>query len=204
MPIDVLNLSLGYYHETPTDVLFDPTLARLLEALGRCGTAVVCSVGNDATARPVYPAAFAPWSDGSGGAAAGPVTGPVSSDCVPVVSVGALNPGGTVALFSNTGPWVRCYEPGALVVSTSPRFQGGLQPIARTHAFGLERESVDPDDYTGGFAAWSGTSFAAPMLAGKIATAMVDDLPASNSHEPVAAAVRRSWRAVAASTPLRP
>ena len=26
--IDVLSLSIGYYHETPEDVLFDPTLLR--------------------------------------------------------------------------------------------------------------------------------------------------------------------------------
>ncbi|RAG32636.1 hypothetical protein DN554_30350, partial [Burkholderia multivorans] len=28
-PIDVLSLSLGYYHETPEDVQFDPTMYNL-------------------------------------------------------------------------------------------------------------------------------------------------------------------------------
>ena len=59
-PIDVLSLSMGYYHETPEDALFDPTLYEILEDISRNGTLVVCSVGNDATARPNFPAAFAP------------------------------------------------------------------------------------------------------------------------------------------------
>ena len=63
-PIDVLNLSMGYYHETPKDQHFDPTMYDLLEKLGQCGVAVVCSAGNDATAREMFPAAFGPWSFG--------------------------------------------------------------------------------------------------------------------------------------------
>ena len=88
---------------------------------GECGVSVVCSAGNDATARPMFPAAFAPWADGKGGVA-------TTADVVPVVSVGALNPNGTDALFSNAGPWVRAYAPGAAVMSTLPPFQGGLEP----------------------------------------------------------------------------
>ena len=65
-PIDVLNLSMGYYHETPEDELFDPTMLDILRLMGECGVVVVCSAGNDATARPMFPAAFAPWSDGQG------------------------------------------------------------------------------------------------------------------------------------------
>ena len=67
--------------------------------------------------RPLSPAAFGPWEDAT-------TTPP--PDRVPVVSVGATNPNDTVALFSNTGPWVRCYDFGASVLSTLPDgFQSG-------------------------------------------------------------------------------
>jgi subtilisin family serine protease len=92
-------------------------------------------------------------------------------DVLPVVSVGALNPNlSSDALFSNTGPWVCAYAEGAAVLSTMPvTFQGGLQAQAATKAFGRTRSSIDPDDFSGGFAVWSGTSFAAPLLAGRLA-----------------------------------
>jgi len=178
MRIDVLNLSMGYYHETPEDRLEDPTLKRLLRRLGKCGVAVVCSAGNDATARKLYPAAYAPKNGEEP---------PADLDYVPVTSVGADNPNRTVALFSNTGNWVRCYAPGAAVLSTMPPFEGGLLPMARTTAAGLDRESMDPDDYraideltgevSGGFALWSGTSFAAPVIAGEIAAELLGGIP---------------------------
>jgi hypothetical protein len=195
MRIDVLNLSMGYYHETPDDILEDPTLKRLLRRLGRCGVAVVCSAGNDATARRLYPAAYAPK--------AGQEV-PADADYVPVTSVGADNPNGTVALFSNTGDWVRCYAPGAAVLSTMPPFQGGLMPMATTRAAGLDRESMDPDDYqafdngsgemSGGFALWSGTSFAAPVIAGEIAAELLGSIPATGDTRE--AAVERTRAAV--------
>src|SRR6195952_4532724 len=97
----------------------------ILQLMGECGVTVVCSAGNDATARPIFPAAFAPWADGEGGMKA-------SAGAIPIVSVGALNPNGSDALFSNAGPWVRAYAPGASVLSTlPPSFQGGLEPAAR-------------------------------------------------------------------------
>jgi subtilisin family serine protease len=196
-PIDVLNLSMGYYHETPEDELFDPTMYEILALLGDCGTVVVCSAGNDATARPMFPAAFAPWLDGHG---------PVAPDQnrAPVVSVGALNPNGTDAMFSNTGPWVRAYDTGAAVVSTVPQFQGGWQPIARTEAFQRIRETIDPDDYSGRFAVWSGTSFAAPLFAGRVASKMQGKLPAPDSSVKPQDAVSTAWSAVSTLTGMKP
>ena len=44
-PIDVFNLSMGYYHETPEDTLFDPEMYNVLAKMGECGVAVVCSAG---------------------------------------------------------------------------------------------------------------------------------------------------------------
>lgn len=191
--LDVLSLSMGYYHETPEDKLVDPTFRKLFRLMGKAGCAVVASAGNEATARPLYPAAFGPWRNAKK---------KPSDDHVPIVSVGALNPNGTVALFSNTGPWVRTYQRGAAVMSTMPPFQGGLEPAARTRAFGLTRESIDLDDFRGGFGLWSGTSFAAPLMAGKIAASMLDAMPSAKAKETREHAVARVWKAVEAATPI--
>jgi hypothetical protein len=195
LALDVLSLSMGYYHETPEDALFDPTMVELLGSMGRCGTIVVCSAGNDATARPLYPAAFGPWSDGLG-------ANPPDPSATAIVSVGALNPNRTsVALFSNTGPWVRMYAPGASVVSTMPAFEGGGLPAARTVAYGLERDAIDPDDFRGGFAVWSGTSFAAPLIAGALAAALGGSLPKVPDAS-TAESVDRAWKAIQKVTPI--
>ena len=182
-PIDVLNLSLSYYHETPEDGQFDQTLVRYLVAARRHGCAVVCSAGNDATSRPAFPAALWRWPD-----AEFVVDDP--SDAAPHLSVGALNPNGkTVALFSNIGRWVRVYAPGAAVVSSAPPLNGGTQAGTRNDRFGLRRETIDPDDYTGGFVMWSGTSFAAPFIAGLLAERIADGLIDGTADTSVAARV---------------
>jgi subtilisin family serine protease len=117
--------------------------------------------------------------------------------------VGALNPNRTEALFSNTGPWVRARAHGASVMSTIPAFQGGLQPLARTEAYQRVRESIDPDDFSSQFALWSGTSFAAPLFAGRLA-ARLGDIPADPSQDDRASAVARAWVAVEAMSDLTP
>jgi subtilisin family serine protease len=207
-PIDVLNLSMGYYHENEADQLVDAIMRKILDELSRNGVVVVVSAGNDATGRPSYPAAFAPWDDGNG---------PVKprTDIVPIVSVGALNPNRTDALFTNGGPWVRCYAPGASVVSTMPPFVGGLQPLARAVVEGRIRESIDPDDYRGavgrrhrgGFGLWSGTSFAAPTVAGAVAAVLSQELAKpgmkERSKDTARSAVTRGWKAVEALTDMK-
>jgi hypothetical protein len=77
-----------------------------------------------------------------------------------VVSVAALGPDGP-APFSNWGSWVRACAPGVDVAST---FYIG-------NCAEKEKYGVDPDTYTG-WALWSGTSFAAPVVAGVLARTM--------------------------------
>ena len=71
-----------------------------------------------------------------------------------VVAVGALDAGGNRADFSNHGWWVDCATVGVDV----------LGPYADTD------DAVEPN--FDGYAEWSGTSFAAPFVAGRIAAAM--------------------------------
>jgi subtilisin family serine protease len=167
-PVDVLTMSLGYYHEQPEDPAFDALLDGPLALLGRYGVAVVVSAGNDATDRPIFPAAFAPYP---GGQVAD------TTDRVPVTAVGALNPDSTIALFSNDGPWVRFLRPGASLVSTMPTtFDASLEPVNQVrNKRGEWRTSLDPDDFSCGFGVWSGTSFAAPVFAGQLARTLVGD-----------------------------
>jgi subtilisin family serine protease len=171
--IDVLNMSMGYYHEDADDVLFDSPLLATLQSLGKAGTVVVTSAGNDATSRKMYPAAFSPHEGGN-------VAEP-ARDTVPVISVGALNLNETAALFSNAGEWVSCWARGASLVSTIPAFDGGAQPVARTPQPASVRknapdirEALDPDNFAGQFAVWSGTSFAAPLVAGRVAASLLE------------------------------
>jgi hypothetical protein len=181
--VDVLSLSLGYYHEDPDDVRYSSVLAGTLRSFAALGVAVVTAAGNDHTTTPFFPAGFASRDEGR--------DQPV--DRVPLVSVGALNPNGSRALFSNSGDWVSCYRPGANVVSTLPTtFDGSTQPDIVTPDGG---ESVDRDDFAGGFGVWSGTSFAAPVLAGEIAAS----LAAQGALDDVtpASMVARGWTALA-------
>ncbi len=121
-PIDVLSLSLGYYHETPEDELFDPTMYGILRRARRVRRRRGLLRRQRRHRAPRLPRGLS--RRGSTTAA----TVHAENGVVPIVSVGALNPNGTDALFSNTGPWVRAYARGAAVMSTIPPVPGGLQP----------------------------------------------------------------------------
>ncbi len=144
--------------------------------------AVVVSAGNDATRRPSYPAAFAPYDGGM----------PDDLDRIPITTVGALNPDGSVALFSNDGPWVGFWRPGAALVSTFPTTYDGSQE-ASNELFGANgevRAALDPDDYRAGFAVWSGTSFAAPLFAGQLAELLLTELAGGVAQDELVERVR--------------
>ena len=164
--VDIVSLSLGYYHESPDTGSLDASIWAPIQQLGSFGVAVVASAGNDSTTRPLYPAAFTPNVNGPNVAC--------PPDCVPVASVGALNPDGSIALFSNAGVWVNSAESGASVISTMPMIDGGSEPSTLVLTPTGLRATIDMDDFRGGFASWSGTSFSAPVLAGKIAQLLLD------------------------------
>ncbi len=159
--IDALVLSLGYYAETREDERYSAGLLDLLRTIAGRGVVTFAAAGNDSSQRRCYPAGFADYP---------------GFDDLPLVAVAALNPDGSVALFSNDGPWVLGAAPGANVVSTSPVVaQGSLQAgVSFSGPGNRERATIDPDDFSSGFATWSGTSFAAPVLAGQFLAALVD------------------------------
>ncbi|MFC4851996.1 S8 family peptidase [Actinophytocola glycyrrhizae] len=156
--IDILSISIGYYCETIEDEAETTEFARLLGELSDLGVLVVAAAGNDATTRPFFPAALAVTPPAGGGQ--------------PVLSVGALNPNGTKAFFSNQAPWVHAWATGAAVVSTFPTLRGSTGPANAIRE--LDRESLDPDDFTSGFAMWHGTSFAGPHAAAALANRLIE------------------------------
>jgi subtilisin family serine protease len=164
--VDLVSLSLGYFSETQADRAYTFALWQAIEPLLDMGVAVIAAAGNFSARRRFYPAAFADLPAKRG---------------VPVISVGALNPNGSKALFSDDGRWVRAWATGALVVSTFPAdVDGSREPEVRVPAVvppGVrvpgERAALDPDDYAGGFALWSGTSFSGPGIAGVVAAELL-------------------------------
>lgn len=80
---------------------------------------------------------------------------PMFPACLPkVVGVGAIDDDGKPAHFTNYGPWVRACAPG--VGRTSLFFDG-------FNGAGPPEKDYDPDHFQG-WARWSGTSFAAPVV----------------------------------------
>jgi subtilisin family serine protease len=111
--------------------------------------AVVAAAGNGASDEPVWPAAFAT-----------------------VISVGALDerrlipPGATPprAAFSNYGDWVKAYADGVQV----------LGPFVYFDETGGDVHGLRPPQHFRGWARWSGTSFAAATVSGRIAQTAIE------------------------------
>ncbi|HTR90559.1 MAG TPA: S8 family serine peptidase [Trebonia sp.] len=165
--VDVVSLSLGYFSESAHDKVVTSGLWQAIKVLLSLGVVVVAAAGNYATTRKFYPAAFA--------------LEPVPAGQVPVISVGALNPNGTKAVFTNDGHWVTAWAVGACVVSTYPIDADASRtpqlriPVNRMSSgqWPPGREALDPNDYSAGFALWSGTSFSAPYGAALIAKSLL-------------------------------
>ena len=203
--VDVVSLSLGYFDESAADVAYSSGVWQAIEVLLSLGVAVVAAAGNYSTRRRFYPAAFTQQ--------------PTAAGQVPLISVGALNPNGSKALFSDGGHWISAWAAGAAVVSTFPtdinasrspqiamRAHPGNELPADARLPG-EREALDPDNYAGGFAVWSGTSFSAPLLAAHMTRSLLEgaadpalgrrlDLPGAHAatNRVVAALTSLGWR----------
>jgi hypothetical protein len=88
--VDAVSLSLGYFGESPQDVVYSSGLWLILDLLLQMGVAVVAAAGNFATSRKFWPAAFSGQ--------------PAAAGQVPLISVGALNPNGSKAAGRLAGP----------------------------------------------------------------------------------------------------
>lgn len=153
--VDVVNLSFGWYRGRDDKDFPAAEYRRLLDALGNAGVQVVASAGNRSTSEPVYPAAFAREQTEDPN---GPQT--------PLVSVGALDPDGNLAVYSNTGTWVRLLAPGTGLISTIPPASG--------HSWTASYDDAgcplpNPNHLARGYARWGGTSFAAAWVSAKFA-----------------------------------
>lgn len=127
----IVNLSFGGYTVIGMQYLAD-AVARLHQE----GIIVVASAGNEATCLPTFPAALPD-----------------------VIGVGALDPDGWPAEYTNYGPWVRACTVGSDVVSIFFEGFNGAEPLVA---------GEDIDDFKG-WARWSGTSFSTPRVAAALA-----------------------------------
>ncbi|MFK4100444.1 S8/S53 family peptidase [Streptomyces sp. NPDC019531] len=174
---DIISLSAGTSNGR-TDGLLG--MDAFMEELRAHGTLLVAAAGNNASASPFWPAAYAGLPD--------------YQDVV--LSVGALRGDGEFgACFSNHGPWVNVYAPGERLTSTLTGFDAPV-PYAYQHStyeacrFGFtyvctcqspshvgvlseDGTTAKPDQVMfEGYAHWSGTSFATPVAAGLVAAHM--------------------------------
>ncbi|MFJ4481572.1 S8/S53 family peptidase [Streptomyces longwoodensis] len=174
---DVLSLSAGTSNGRVDGLL---GLDAFMRELNDRGTLLVAAAGNNASATPFWPAAYAAL--------------PEYAEAV--LSVGALRGDGEFgACFSNHGPWVRVYAPGERLVSALTGFDAPVpyvyqhstydacrygftytctcQSPRHTGVLSDDGSADEPDRVTfDGLASWSGTSFATPVAAGLVASWM--------------------------------
>ncbi len=143
----ILNLSLGTGTEDGNPPI---ALADVVDELlhDRPEVLIVCAAGNEGSISPIWPAAFA-------------ATHPN------VVAVAALDAAGAPAGWSSHGAWVTCSAVGEGVAST---YVVGTED-------GEQIEDPTPDTFfaPNPWAVWSGTSFAAPQIAGAVARICIEN-----------------------------
>ncbi len=156
--IHVLSLSLGSFTRRDNSQMAVEEALRGLDS----DIVVVAAAGNLRTGRPGETV-----PDNGDGPASSPVTTPRKfwpAALPKVVSIGALDMRGSdpaMADFSNFGGWVSAYTHGVDVFSTYLTRDDDRDPAGVQHFRG--------------YAYWSGTSFAAPAVAGAIAARMQRD-----------------------------
>ncbi|MEW2294530.1 S8/S53 family peptidase [Streptomyces sp. NPDC006743] len=176
---DIISLSAGTSNGRTDGLLGVDAFMRELRARG---TLLVAAAGNNSSATPFWPAAYAdrPGYEDS------------------VLSVGALRGDGEHgACFSNHGHWVKAYAPGERLTSALTGFETPVPYVYRHSTYdacrfgfryactcqwprhaGLlsedgDRNPAKPDQVMfDGYAHWSGTSFAAPVAAAMVAAHM--------------------------------
>lgn len=156
IPHRVLSLSLAGYNET--DCSGKP-LADQIKAMVEGGWLIVAAAGNNASCRPTFPASL--------------------PDVVAVGALGAHAP----AWFSNFGAWVDVSAPGVDVLAEYRMYEN-LPDRLRDLLVRIDHSEEGPDDcdpvtlaaFHTGWATWSGTSFAAPFVAARLAE-IIDDPP---------------------------
>ena len=74
--------------------------------------------------------------------------------------------------------------------------------MAEDVADGIRRACIDPDDFTGQFAVWSGTSFAAPWMAARIADGIGAAIETGGADDRRVARVKRGWEVVSGLTSI--
>ncbi|MEU6336024.1 S8/S53 family peptidase [Streptomyces cellulosae] len=185
---DVLSLSAGTTNGR-TDGLLG--VDAFMRELRRQRTLLVAAAGNNASATPFWPAAYADL--------------PGYEDAV--LSVGALRADGeSGACFSNHGGWVKAYAPGERLTGALTGFRTPVPYIYQhstydtcrygfsyactchhprhTGVLSEDGGSAKPDQVMfEGLAQWSGTSFATPVAVGMIASRMA----AAGERDPRAA-----------------
>lgn len=177
--VDVVSLSMGYPFERPEPEEHLSPLALQIKTLRELGVLVVAAAGNSASSQRFFPACLSTHVD------------TVKLATPPVISVGALNPNGSKALFTNEGPSVTCYATGTNVISTFPQdANASRQPAFQVDAKNRSdlppyRQSPDVDDHRHSpFGVWTGSSFAAPHVAAHLANALQGMAPMEGTGTP--------------------